>query len=87
MCFAIADDAETLGKLSERDQAILIFVYNLSFTVLKIRKKLHCIWVSILQMRTKFLSRLLDDGIAILRGHGSHAKVSPRGSSCLAESL
>ena len=39
MCFAIADDAETLGKLSERDQAILIFVYNLSFTVLKIRKK------------------------------------------------
>ena len=39
MCFAIADDAETLGKLSERDQAILIFVYNLSFTVLKITKK------------------------------------------------
>lgn len=39
MCFAIADDAETLGKLSERYQAILIIVYNLSFTVLKIRKK------------------------------------------------
>ena len=43
MCFAIADDAETLGKLSESYQAILIFVYNLSFPMLKIEKALYLI--------------------------------------------
>ena len=35
VCFTTADHAQTLSKLSERNQAIVIFIYHLQFIVLK----------------------------------------------------